>query len=166
LRVTQWIWRYGVFRSPLSRETSLTSVRRKLLMEVELPSETQQIDRVLQAFADRYHECNPFVYKDSGSAVFGLLEGYIVNYLQTRLITLHFRSLCCIRTSSTRTTSIKCKKQIMSRILREPLIKMISRRTSWRFYPQCSREMTGYVSDVISVFLCQHHLHTLHSIGG
>ena len=39
---------------------------RKLLMEVELPSETQQIDRVLQAFADRYHECNPAVYQDSG----------------------------------------------------------------------------------------------------
>lgn len=39
---------------------------RKLLMEVELPSETQQIDRVLQAFADRYHHCNPFIYKDSG----------------------------------------------------------------------------------------------------
>lgn len=39
---------------------------RKLLMEVELPSETQQIDRVLQAFADRYHECNPFIYQDSG----------------------------------------------------------------------------------------------------
>lgn len=42
------------------------SDHRKLLMEVELPSETQQIDRVLQAFADRYHECNPFIYQDSG----------------------------------------------------------------------------------------------------
>ncbi|OAX81132.1 hypothetical protein ACJ72_04525, partial [Emergomyces africanus] len=35
---------------------------RKLLMEVELPKETQQIDRVLQSFADRYHECNPGIY--------------------------------------------------------------------------------------------------------
>ena len=43
---------------------------RKLLMEVELPSETQQIDRVLQAFAERYHECNPFVYKDPGRVTF------------------------------------------------------------------------------------------------
>lgn len=41
---------------------------RKLLMEVELPSETQQIDRVLQTFADRYHVCNPFIYQDSGKA--------------------------------------------------------------------------------------------------
>lgn len=43
---------------------------RKLLMEVELPSETQQIDRVLQAFADRYHECNEEIYKDEGEAYF------------------------------------------------------------------------------------------------
>ncbi|KAI4283485.1 MAG: hypothetical protein L6R38_002127 [Xanthoria sp. 2 TBL-2021] len=35
---------------------------RKLLMEAELPKETQQIDRVLQAFANRYHECNPGIY--------------------------------------------------------------------------------------------------------
>lgn len=35
---------------------------RKLLMQVELPKETQQIDRVLQGFADRYHECNPGIY--------------------------------------------------------------------------------------------------------
>ena len=39
---------------------------RKLLMEVELPKETQQIDRVLQAFANRYHECNPGVYASPG----------------------------------------------------------------------------------------------------
>ena len=39
---------------------------RKLLMEVELPKETQQIDRVLQAFANRYHECNPGIYASPG----------------------------------------------------------------------------------------------------
>ncbi|EPS38169.1 hypothetical protein H072_8021 [Dactylellina haptotyla CBS 200.50] len=43
---------------------------RKLLMEVELPKETQQIDRVLQAFADRYHECNPIIYSSSENAYF------------------------------------------------------------------------------------------------
>ncbi|KAI5779699.1 hypothetical protein EDC01DRAFT_621152 [Geopyxis carbonaria] len=43
---------------------------RKLLMEVELPSETQQIDRVLQAFAERYHDCNPFVYQNPDQAYF------------------------------------------------------------------------------------------------
>jgi hypothetical protein len=39
---------------------------RKLLMEVDLPKETQQIDRVIQAFADRYHECNPGIYASPG----------------------------------------------------------------------------------------------------
>lgn len=42
---------------------------RKLLMEVELPKETQQIDRVLQAFANRYHECNPGVYASPGTCI-------------------------------------------------------------------------------------------------
>lgn len=40
---------------------------RKLLMEMELPKETQQIDRFLQAFADRYHECNPGIFASSGT---------------------------------------------------------------------------------------------------
>ncbi|OCL07806.1 hypothetical protein AOQ84DRAFT_52404 [Glonium stellatum] len=43
---------------------------RKLLMEVELPKETQQIDRVLQSFADRYHECNPGIYINPDKAYF------------------------------------------------------------------------------------------------
>ena len=51
---------FKFFGDPLDMST------RKLLMEVELPRETQQIDRVLQAFADRYHECNPGVYASPG----------------------------------------------------------------------------------------------------
>lgn len=43
---------------------------RKLLMEAELPKETQQIDRCLQAFANRYHECNPGVYSTPDQAYF------------------------------------------------------------------------------------------------
>ncbi|KAL7930567.1 guanine nucleotide exchange factor [Trichoderma chlorosporum] len=43
---------------------------RKLLMEVELPKETQQIDRFLQAFANRYHECNPGIYSSPDQAYF------------------------------------------------------------------------------------------------
>lgn len=42
---------------------------RKLLMEVELPKETQQIDRVLQSFANRYHECNPGVFASPGQCL-------------------------------------------------------------------------------------------------
>ena len=41
---------------------------RKLLMEAELPKETQQIDRLVQAFANRYHECNPGVFASTGKA--------------------------------------------------------------------------------------------------
>ncbi|KAI9691568.1 MAG: hypothetical protein M1822_007639 [Bathelium mastoideum] len=41
---------------------------RKLLMEAELPKETQQIDRVIQGFADRYHECNPGIFTASEQA--------------------------------------------------------------------------------------------------
>ncbi|CAI7587258.1 unnamed protein product [Penicillium bialowiezense] len=43
---------------------------RKLLMEVELPKETQQIDRFLQAFSDRYHECNPGIFASPDKAYF------------------------------------------------------------------------------------------------
>ncbi|KAF4121783.1 Sec7 [Geosmithia morbida] len=43
---------------------------RKLLMEAELPKETQQIDRYLQAFANRYHECNPGIYTSPDQAYF------------------------------------------------------------------------------------------------
>lgn len=41
---------------------------RKFLLEAELPKETQQIDRVMQAFADRYHECNPGVFPSPDQA--------------------------------------------------------------------------------------------------
>lgn len=44
---------------------------RKLLMEVELPKETQQIDRFLQSFADRYHECNPGIFATTGRPFHG-----------------------------------------------------------------------------------------------
>lgn len=34
-------------------------------MEASLPSETQQIDRVMEAFAIRYNECNPGLFASS-----------------------------------------------------------------------------------------------------
>lgn len=43
---------------------------RKLLMEAELPKETQHIDRCLQGFANRYHECNPGIYASPDQAYF------------------------------------------------------------------------------------------------
>lgn len=41
---------------------------RKFLLEAELPKETQQVDRVVQAFADRYHECNPGIFQSTDKA--------------------------------------------------------------------------------------------------
>ncbi|KAM0716730.1 hypothetical protein Q7P37_008175 [Cladosporium fusiforme] len=41
---------------------------RKFLLEADLPKETQQVDRVIQAFADRYHECNPGIFRASDQA--------------------------------------------------------------------------------------------------
>ena len=38
------------------------------MLEAELPKETQQVDRVIQAFADRYHECNPGIFMSSDQA--------------------------------------------------------------------------------------------------
>lgn len=43
---------------------------RKFLISVKLPRETQQIDRVLEAFAFRYHECNPEIYERPEDAYF------------------------------------------------------------------------------------------------
>ncbi|RKF63296.1 Protein transport protein sec73 [Erysiphe neolycopersici] len=55
---------FGFFGDPIDMAI------RKLLMEVELPKETQQIDRCLQAFANRYHECNPGIYDSPDQAYF------------------------------------------------------------------------------------------------
>ncbi|CAG8750293.1 33731_t:CDS:2, partial [Racocetra persica] len=41
---------------------------RKFLLDCCLPKETQQIDRVMEAFAKRYHECNPDVFSNSDVA--------------------------------------------------------------------------------------------------
>lgn len=39
---------------------------RRLLMDVGLPRETQQIDRVMEAFASRYSKCNPGLFVADG----------------------------------------------------------------------------------------------------
>jgi Sec7-like guanine-nucleotide exchange factor len=55
-----YIGRYEYFNDPL--DVAL----RKLLMHVGLPRETQQIDRVIEAFATRYAECNPNLFASEG----------------------------------------------------------------------------------------------------
>lgn len=43
---------------------------RKLLMDVRLPRETQQIDRVMEAFAKRYNECNDGIWGQEGGCYY------------------------------------------------------------------------------------------------
>ncbi|KAG8811794.1 hypothetical protein FRC17_002321 [Serendipita sp. 399] len=67
---------------------------RRLLMDLSLPRETQQIDRVMEAFAARYTECNPGLFSQPGmrkSALrklcsFALDQAYILAF---SLIMLH-----------------------------------------------------------------------------
>ena len=40
---------------------------RKLLMHVSLPRETQQIDRLIEAFAFRYEQCEPGLFTNKGN---------------------------------------------------------------------------------------------------
>lgn len=42
---------------------------RKLLMDTALPRETQQIDRVMEAFAARYSECNESMFASDGKSL-------------------------------------------------------------------------------------------------
>lgn len=39
---------------------------RMLLMQISLPRETQQIDRIIEAFANRYEECEPGLFTNKG----------------------------------------------------------------------------------------------------
>jgi Sec7-like guanine-nucleotide exchange factor len=41
---------------------------RRLLMQISLPKETQQIDRVLEAFAKRYETCEPGLFGSKGKS--------------------------------------------------------------------------------------------------
>ena len=38
-------------------------------MDCCLPKETQQIDRMMEAFAKQYHECNPALFPSQGNFV-------------------------------------------------------------------------------------------------
>lgn len=85
---------------------------RKLLMEVDLPKETQQIDRMLQSFSDRYHECNPGIFISSGTYDCVICDP--VSDFKQRKHTLSPSPFSSYKpTHSTRTTSAKCRKQII-----------------------------------------------------
>jgi len=39
-------------------------------MDAGLPRETQQIDRVVEAFAARYESCNPGLFTNTGQCIY------------------------------------------------------------------------------------------------
>jgi hypothetical protein len=89
---------------------------RKLLMQVELPKETQQIDRVLQGFADRYHECNPGIFINTGQNMnVSQGERYVLTKSQTKPTSSPSPSSFSTPTSSTKTTRGRCRAQTTSR---------------------------------------------------
>jgi Sec7-like guanine-nucleotide exchange factor len=52
-------------------------------MEASLPTETQQIDRVMEAFAIRYNQCNPGLWTNSDAP-------YVLAFSLVMLSTDHF----------------------------------------------------------------------------
>jgi len=56
------------------RNDPLDVALRKLLMNVGLPRETQQIDRVIEAFANRYKQCNPHLFHSEGTFLYFAVE--------------------------------------------------------------------------------------------
>jgi Sec7-like guanine-nucleotide exchange factor len=44
----------------------LKSFFRRYLFTFILPGEAQKIDRIMEAFAQRYYECNPHIYATAG----------------------------------------------------------------------------------------------------
>lgn len=88
----------NVLRSYMRRflffEDPLDMAVRKLLMHVELPKETGQIDRTLQAFADRYHECNPGIFISSGKFILVCISWVIlISYTQDETYFIAFSIL-------------------------------------------------------------------------
>ena len=65
---------------------------RKLLMHLGLPRETQQIDRVMEAFAARYLACNPGLFASDGKRLFLNLWEQCLNNLQITRIYSHLVS--------------------------------------------------------------------------
>jgi Sec7-like guanine-nucleotide exchange factor len=60
---------------------------RKLLMDVGLPRETQQIDRVIEAFSNRYLQCNPGLFDSNGAYPGAIMTTKVPNV--TRRPSLH-----------------------------------------------------------------------------
>lgn len=68
-------------------------------MEVGLPRETQQIDRVIEAFAGRYLECNPMLFTSEGERLLAPASALLFNSYQDHPYVLAF-SLIMLHTDA------------------------------------------------------------------
>lgn len=68
------------------RHDPLDVALRRLLMDVGLPRETQQIDRVMEAFAERYRQCHPSLFVSEGENHKACLQIHLIPQLQTTRI--------------------------------------------------------------------------------
>lgn len=58
---------------------------RMLLMQMSLPRETQQIDRIIEAFANRYEECEPGLFTNKGEYSSGNCMDHMLILLRQHL---------------------------------------------------------------------------------
>lgn len=65
--LSQWSIRIAIYVCIHIFSLYHTWIYRKLLALVQLPKEAQQIDRAMQDFASRYHECNPDLMHSPGT---------------------------------------------------------------------------------------------------
>lgn len=53
----------------------------KFLLDFHFPKEAQQIDRVLEAFAFRYHACNPHLFRSAGNTQTAKAKKMIIRHI-------------------------------------------------------------------------------------
>lgn len=89
----------------INRETFNLFLFRKVCSKLYFRAEAQQIDRILEAFAQRYWECNPkTVFRNAG--IFFLLE-HALKKLSFKTQSLRYR-VCCRVLSSTAKYGSSC----------------------------------------------------------
>ncbi|KAG9128360.1 hypothetical protein FRC07_000034 [Ceratobasidium sp. 392] len=110
---------------------------RRLLMDLSLPKETQQIDRVMEAFAKRYVECNPGLFVSEDHA-------YILAFSLMMLHTDVFNK----SNKNKMTKADYIKNTRMGGIPPEVLDLLFFREASWAALASTGTEATGAAEPV------------------
>lgn len=121
---------------------------RKFLISVKLPRETQQIDRVLEAFAFRYHECNVGIYNRPEDA-------YFVAFSLVLLHTDFFNPNNKFKMQKSDYLKIKSEKDYQA--IPEEILGVSFIFNSFLFL------LLFFTNFYLSVLLRQHYIYTFHS---